>query len=201
MRMTSAPKRIRWWTPTGRRTSVALLAGSLVLVNTWSGCTVTSSNYKALSLFFDGVPDPDAKVGTVDAGTGQVVAAAMLSSHVPYQTENCDECHNPRTRISRNDSSICAKCHAGKEKQFEYMHGPVAAQACLWCHVPHESQYKHLLRDNDRKMCTQCHFPEILDAEKALADLERTTVEAASHLAAHGITATEKTVVVLKEAR
>ncbi|MFO0832604.1 MAG: cytochrome c3 family protein [Phycisphaerales bacterium] len=145
---------------------ILLLLAGVAMTNIWSGCTVTRSNYKTLSLFFDGVPDPDAKVGTVDQGTGQIVAAAMLSSHQPYQTENCDECHKSRIRMSRNDSSICAKCHAGKEKEYEQMHGPVAAQACLWCHIPHESPYKHLLRDSDRKLCGQCHSPELLSAEK-----------------------------------
>ena len=130
----------------------------------WPGCTVTRSNYKALSFFFDGVPDPDAPVGAVDPTTGEIRAAAIVSVHPPYAEEKCSECHKSRLRMSRNDSGICANCHKGKDSEHERMHGPVAAGACLWCHHPHESAQRFLLRDTDRAVCSQCHTPGLLNS-------------------------------------
>lgn len=142
------------------------LFAAFVVANVWTGCAVTESNYKTLSLFFDGVPEPGAKGVVVNPATGEKQAVVSMSVHPPYVAENCDECHKSRIRMSRSDSSICAKCHSGVEQQFEWMHGPVAAQACLWCHNPHESALDHLLRDKDRALCGQCHGKGLLSSAK-----------------------------------
>ncbi len=164
--MKSPPGRLFRATLSGPRLAVALVVGAVALTNVWSGCTVTKSNYKTLSLFFDGVPDPNAPAGAVDPSTGVVSVGASVSIHPPYAQDNCSECHRARVRMTRNDSGLCMKCHAGKEREYERMHGPVAAQACLWCHHPHESQQKHLMRGTDRVVCSQCHMPELLNAER-----------------------------------
>lgn len=148
----------------GTRLAACLLAGTVMALSLWPGCTVTKQNYKALSFFFDGVPDPNLPAGVIDPATGEVRPAATVSVHPPYAEENCSECHRSRLRMSRNDSGICANCHAGKDSEHPRMHGPVAAGACLWCHHPHESGHRFLLRDNDRAVCSQCHTPRLLNS-------------------------------------
>ncbi|MCX5690010.1 MAG: hypothetical protein NTV94_09560 [Planctomycetota bacterium] len=138
----------------------------------WSGCTVTTSNYKTLSRFFDGVPDPNAVVAA--DGSGGPAQMPNLSIHEPYSKEACSECHNTGVRLSRESSSLCLKCHEKVPGEHQQMHGPVAAGACLWCHSPHESPYKHLLREADPKVCTQCHTPSLLDASRVPAHGEAT---------------------------
>jgi len=152
--------------PAGARLTAVLVVALVVAANVWTGCTVTKSNYKTLSLFFDGVPDPESKVATIDEATGKVVPGANMSIHAPYAEESCSECHRGRLRMTKNNSGMCASCHEGKEREHEYMHGPVAAQACLWCHHPHESKHKHLMRDSDRAICTLCHVPEMLSSDR-----------------------------------
>lgn len=158
---------------------LAAVLAAVVGSNVWTGCTVTPSNYRTLSLFFDGVPDPSKTNVLVDPKTGQAMAGMMQSVHKPFFEQACGECHRARVRLSKNDSTLCSKCHAGKEREHEHMHGPVAAMACLWCHIPHESKQAHLLRDEPRALCTQCHLPDVLDAGRVPehADKDRSCLE------------------------
>lgn len=148
----------------GARLAAAGVVLALLAVMAWPGCTVTRDNYKTLSKFFDGVPDPDAVILTLPDGGVVTAAAGMLSIHRPYLEEKCVECHDSGLSMARNDAAVCLKCHTGKDHEYPYMHGPVAARACLWCHLPHESARKHLLRDADRAMCGMCHAPGLLSA-------------------------------------
>lgn len=148
----------------GARLARIAVALTFLVSLAWPGCTVTRENYKTLSLFFDGVPDPDAVILKLPDGGVVTAAAGMLSIHRPYLEEKCVECHDSGLSMARNDAAVCLKCHQGKDREYPYMHGPVAARACLWCHVPHESARKHLLRDADRSMCGMCHAPGLLSA-------------------------------------
>jgi predicted CXXCH cytochrome family protein len=172
--------------PTGPRPAGAAaavrsaLAAGLVIAATalvWAGCTVTARNYKTLSFFFDGVPDPSAT-----SAAGSLVGARTpehVVVHRPYGEERCAECHKGRTRPTKNDSGLCLQCHAGVTSEHERMHGPVAAVACLWCHTPHESRYASLLRGPDRTICAQCHTPSMLNVERVPehADVSRACLE------------------------
>jgi predicted CXXCH cytochrome family protein len=156
---------------TGPRLAAACLAASVLGLIAWPGCTVTKDNYKTLSFFFDGVPDPSAPGNTVDPLTGEIRAAVMVA-HDPFAKEQCDECHKGKLRMSRNDSAPCLRCHADQPNAHKYMHGPVAAGACLWCHNPHESAQPHLMRDSDRKVCGQCHTKEFFEGSSVEAHLD-----------------------------
>jgi predicted CXXCH cytochrome family protein len=148
----------------------SFLAAGLSLaaaVAVWSGCTVTQSNYKTLSFFFDGVPDPSNPLTRIDASTGEVKTLGNVSVHKPYEQEQCGECHSGRDTLNRNSSHVCMKCHQQVPTEHAVMHGPVVAGACLWCHNPHESTKPHLMRDADRKVCTQCHLPASLSTMAA----------------------------------
>jgi predicted CXXCH cytochrome family protein len=146
----------------------AVAAAALaVLAAVWSGCSVTPRNYRVLSFFFDGVPDPSAPA--VPASRGGLGQPSLAIVHRPFAEENCEACHKTKFKPSRNDSSACMQCHPGVQGEHPRMHGPVAAGACLWCHAPHESSRPHLMRDSDRKVCAQCHTPALLDATRVPA--------------------------------
>jgi predicted CXXCH cytochrome family protein len=149
--------------------AISILAAAAI---TWSGCTVTPDNYKRLSRFFDGVPDPNVVIAADGSESGPAQRMPSLSIHEPYAKEACAECHNTGIRLSRDSSSMCLKCHEKVPDEHAQMHGPVAAGACLWCHSPHESPYKHLMRDADHKICAQCHTPSLLDATRVPAHAE-----------------------------
>jgi predicted CXXCH cytochrome family protein len=159
----------RWGHVAATAASAAALA--LLAAAAWTGCTVTESNYRSLSFFFDGVPDPRVPLGP----DGQPLAPSdprrspTFVIHVPYAEDNCDACHQGRMRMSRRDSDVCLKCHEAARSGHEHMHGPVAAGECLWCHNPHESAYASLMKDTDRRVCTTCHAPGMLHGERVPA--------------------------------
>jgi len=124
----------------------------------WAGCSV-ENDYELLSFFFDGVPEP----GSLESGGGLFGGGSRtLYTHEPYATESCLECHpNPsQMQLSRDDSSVCLKCHAEIPDQYAIMHGAVIGNACLWCHDPHISTNAALLREPAPALCIQCHGDE-----------------------------------------
>lgn len=159
---TRRPRRLRAgaWLLGG---AIGTAAASLLV---WAGCTVTPENYKLLSTFFDGVPDPAMNGPAGNVAGGDPRKSPTYSLHRPYEEERCDACHKVGLRPSRNDSGICLACHSQVPAEYRFMHGPVAAAACMWCHAPHESPYAALLRDVDRKVCSQCHTPAMLAGTK-----------------------------------
>jgi predicted CXXCH cytochrome family protein len=144
----------------------ALYAAGLAIAATWGGCSV-QKHYKTLSLFFDGVPNPDAQ--------GQLTAAERLAgmrssptyaAHQPYAQEQCSECHGASFELTAADSGVCLKCHEHAPQEHREMHGPVAAVACLWCHEPHESAHPALLKAEPNQVCGQCHLARMLDTRR-----------------------------------
>ena len=129
------------------RWTLGVMLASSTAAAVWCGCTVTKENYATLSLFFDGVPDPNAKVAGGDPGDATLAAAVVV--HKPFAEEKCEECHKTQYRPSRNDPRACLKCHDKLMEEHAWTHGAVAGGACLWCHSPHESVRKWLLRAGD----------------------------------------------------
>jgi predicted CXXCH cytochrome family protein len=127
-------------------------------------------NYKTLSFFFDGVPDPNA-IAKVTPGATMVdiQQSPTYSAHKPWQEERCIECHARTLKMDNRDSDLCLKCHAAKLTEYPNMHGPVAVGACLWCHNPHNSAYAHLLKAPTREVCSQCHTSAQLNVERVPA--------------------------------
>jgi predicted CXXCH cytochrome family protein len=131
------------------------------------GCSVTRSNYKTLSFFFDGVPDPDAPVVipetlSTSANPGQV-KQVKLYQHKPYADGKCDSCHTPdKKQLLTLKADLCVKCHQPATNQYPVMHGPVTLGECLWCHEPHESDSPRLLKTTAPELCIQCHDQNLL---------------------------------------
>jgi predicted CXXCH cytochrome family protein len=143
----------------------------------WAGCS-PERDYKTLSIFFDGVPDPRAKGSargglSADAakrGALAKQAGVMVSTHKPFAEENCTACHaDPAARVlaSAADANACLNCHAKVMDAYAVMHGPVIGKACLWCHEPHESTSPWLLKTQAATLCTQCHERETLTQRTA----------------------------------
>ena len=143
----------------------ALIAALLV------GCTA-EKRYKVLSVFFDGVPDPNAPFAqTSDEldSSGKPIVHAVSFAHKPYEEGKCDACHGSATgntfeSFQKVDDSVCGKCHEKVQHEYPRMHGPVALGQCSLCHVPHESSVPSLLKDNPTAVCSSCHLKELLPA-------------------------------------
>lgn len=143
-----------------------------VAIAIWSGCSVTKHNYKTLSFFFDGVPDPSSSIG--GAGIGSDGKPQFVLVHKPYAEDRCDACHRTKYRPTKSDAGICIECHAAVQTEYPKMHGAVIAMACLWCHNPHESSHPALLRSADRKVCSQCHTAGMLESARVPAHADDT---------------------------
>jgi predicted CXXCH cytochrome family protein len=147
----------------------ALLMGVLLLI--WTGCS-PAKNYKLLSLFFDGVPDPNAPVAKGNAeeeglsSGGATVKQPILATHKPFSEGKCSSCHKEGAAGSFDMGSlsteICLQCHDKVLHEHPLMHGPVAVKSCLWCHNPHESSYASLMRGPAAEVCGQCHESGLL---------------------------------------
>jgi len=145
----------------------------LALILSLLGCS-PERRYKVLSIFFDGVPNPDAPLVAVDEfdTSGKRIVKAASFVHKPYADGKCADCHGENTggtfeSFTKLDDSVCLKCHKNVPHEYPRMHGPVALAQCSLCHVPHESSVPALLKDNARAVCTQCHLRELLPATPA----------------------------------
>lgn len=144
---------------------VVAIACALALA-VWGGCSV-EKNYKVLSFFFDGVPNPNeggSQAGARPAGGGAFVAGTMVSAHTAYLDHRCVQCHGDQAQFgfatsgfSNLDELICVTCHYQLLEGMAFTHGPVAAGMCLTCHDPHASPYPALLKETGPALCVKCH--------------------------------------------
>lgn len=137
----------------------------------WMGCSV-QRDYKLLSFFFDGVPDPNAPAMLEDSDLPAGSAPRQVAFvHKPYAENKCDVCHGRASgryeEFTKADMAVCTTCHEGVRTQFTHMHGPVAVGECNLCHVPHESSVPALLLDTAPAVCVRCHVPELLSSQPA----------------------------------
>jgi predicted CXXCH cytochrome family protein len=150
-----------------------LLAAMLVL-----GCGTPQQRYRVLSIFFDGVPNPDApvkqSVRTASAGERRTTV------HKPYADNQCNACHlNTADIFARAQvrADVCLDCHSTIPQQHKVMHGPVVVNECQMCHAPHSSASPHLLRRPAPAVCTQCHeLNELKNLHKTPVDLNASCI-------------------------
>ncbi|HSP05848.1 MAG TPA: cytochrome c3 family protein [Acidobacteriota bacterium] len=124
-----------------------------------TGCG-TTTRYKVLNFFFDGVPNPSApKVVPQRPGAAPVAAAqvAVFTNHGPYAAKLCEACHQRQTNaLVLPKDELCYKCHELRLDK-KYVHGPLASGGCLVCHDPHSSPYRYLLVSESSSFCVRCH--------------------------------------------
>jgi predicted CXXCH cytochrome family protein len=135
----------------------------------FSACS-SSSNYETLSMFFDGVPDPNEQkkenqkvVKDTSNNKRQVEslkpAAPKYFLHGPYGAKLCGDCHNVNNgfTLTKKEPQLCYGCHNTYESSPKFPHGPVDAGYCSTCHHPHRSENKHLLVNTGNSLCEKCH--------------------------------------------
>ena len=142
----------------GRMAASSAGLGVVLLI----GCSATS-RHKTLSLFFDGVPDPNAVEATQGRQTtpttiGAPSQAAPGSQHGPYAAKLCNGCHSAAATnaLVAPSDELCFRCH-DLALDSAYVHGPLASGGCLVCHDPHSSRYRHLLVSEAGTFCIGCH--------------------------------------------
>ena len=140
-----------------------IFAGTLVLLLflLYSCGPMTMTRYKTLSIFFDGVPNPEEEAlqaQNAKAGGHEVrQAAATYRMHGPYAARLCSACHQPGTNVLILPiEKLCFKCHV-LQLDKKYVHGPVASGGCKICHDPHGSSFPYLLVSAARTFCLKCH--------------------------------------------
>lgn len=122
--------------------------------------------YHILSFFFDGVPDPNAKVVSTSDSSAVDTTAVVASNvkpefieHKPYAEEKCKSCHQEgfSTALIKPVPVLCFSCHEDFSQKSKILHGPVAAGACLTCHDQHMTKYEKLLTRPGQEVCLYCH--------------------------------------------
>jgi predicted CXXCH cytochrome family protein len=131
-----------------------------------SSCA-SEKRYSVLSFFFDGVPDPNAKVSATDTTiTGiadnkekLVQKKDSTINHPPYIENSCKDCHDMSkgNRLNQELPDLCYQCHEDFGKKFKVVHGPVASGFCTQCHDPHNSKIGKLLIREGQSLCLNCH--------------------------------------------
>ena len=150
-----------------RLTGWLLLLVGLAALLGLIGCGTPQERYHTLSVFFDGVPNPDApsRTNNDDSKPQIFLSTRIVSQHKPFLDNRCAECHhdiNGDIQDFELAYNACVKCHKNVSSERLLMHGPVAREQCKWCHTPHQSTEPFLLKDTSLKVCTQCHNKDLL---------------------------------------
>jgi len=140
-----------------RSLGVAALAVALCA----AGCAPsTEEQYKVLSFFFDGVPEPGEAAPEKRISAAQKVEApkkATIYQHGPYAAKDCGACHLPHTNGLRAPlNELCLYCHDLRLAK-QYVHEPVTSGDCRSCHHPHRSRYRYMLVSSMTTLCGTCH--------------------------------------------
>ena len=141
----------------------------LLLIAILSACS-PKSQYQVLSFFFDGVPDSTANQSNLnqdslryqhisDSLNALAAKEKVIPGHPPYLNQECARCHERTTtnRFVMDQPGLCYTCHQSYNKNFKFLHGPVASGYCTACHSPHLSELPHLLKRKDSEICLLCH--------------------------------------------
>ena len=144
------------------------------------------TSYKTLSVFFDGVPNPEAidSIALADS-TKQAERSAIqnigpakpqIVFHPPYLEKDCAMCHDQNSigHLTEPMPGLCYQCHEDFADQYKVLHGPVGGGFCTQCHSPHMSKNKHLLIRTGQQLCLYCHNPEDVFKNEAHSDIEET---------------------------
>jgi predicted CXXCH cytochrome family protein len=154
--------------------SVALaLLGLVVMV----GCT-TEGKRRWLTVFFDGVPDPNAPKATNQVSPqfdedGRPLAGAVFvkntnfaavkapkfTFHPPYEEKKCTECHVSKFSVKMKgpQKKVCFECHDDFLEKIKFKHQPADNGECHTCHDPHGSPLPKMVKFTGKKACFECH--------------------------------------------
>jgi predicted CXXCH cytochrome family protein len=117
--------------------------------------------YRALSIVFDGVPNPDLPT-VIDNMTAEAISQKKVLS-VSYEHPSgqgkgkCVICHGDSKGMIQPPVDICLICHTDINKAAAFIHGPAVID-CTACHDVHKSTQKTLVRKADPFLCFDCHY-------------------------------------------
>jgi predicted CXXCH cytochrome family protein len=137
---------------------------SLILL--FSACS-----YKTLSIFFDGVPNPqDPLIIASDYNSNPYESARIdevhalkagpeMNYHMPYLDKACTACHdeNKFGKFVLPEPDLCYQCHDDFSTTYAVLHVPVEMGECTSCHSPHMSENRKLLVKTGQQLCLSCH--------------------------------------------
>ncbi len=142
------------------------------------------SDYKTLSFFFDGVPDPDKQDSIAQADSIRLAERQELTFtkvvktefvlHPPYQEKECENCHDKGQmgKLLEPLPGLCYQCHESFGDQYKVVHGPVDAGFCIKCHSPHMSKNDFMLLRTGQDLCLDCHMAKDVFKNEVHADIE-----------------------------
>jgi len=148
----------------------------------------SSTKYRVLSFFFDGVENPEqtnlvaadssGQVVNQDAGTNESRRSSepQYYYHAIYQERACDACHNAEqsNMLIEQVPDLCYQCHENFSETYAYLHAPVEGGECLTCHKPHFATNKDLLVQTGQQLCFDCHDQEELMAGETHSEIGET---------------------------
>lgn len=158
----------------GNRWIIIGIALLLLLPYLSQGCDPVT-RYKALSFFFDGVPDPRKKPeretqnsqAKTQTGENTSSSADSLQNgrkwyfHPAADENECQTCHDPDAayRLIESPEKLCLTCHDDK-LDAKNVHAPVEEGLCTECHNPHGTKYPALVIKSGKDLCFKCHDQE-----------------------------------------
>ncbi len=128
-------------------------------------CT-PEKQYRVLSFFFDGVPDPGKHTDVIETekkdtlgSLTQVITKPESYLHKPYAEEKCKSCHASgfSNSLITPMPELCYSCHGDFGEKYQVLHGPVISGNCIACHNQHEAKYEKLLMREGQQLCLYCH--------------------------------------------
>ena len=147
------------------------LFSALLLLIFFIACS-PKTRYNVLSVFFDGVPNPDNKSKNITTEANSqskpdptlsknviVSDKPKSSTHPPYSNRKCDACHDPNImgKVLEPLPGLCYKCHKNVDSTYAFVHGPVENGYCTACHSPHFASEPKLLLRKGQSLCLVCH--------------------------------------------
>ncbi|MDX2414505.1 MAG: cytochrome c3 family protein [Bacteroidales bacterium] len=153
---------------------------SIILILILSASCSVKDNYKALSFFFDGVPDPADTLVIPESVIKELADNNRLVNdtleqkvkrvlyHQPYVNKGCSKCHDRNSVgiMIMEEPDICYQCHDNFNNTYKFIHGPVEGGFCTTCHDPHQSSEGFLLKEPIHDLCLYCHIREDISPGK-----------------------------------
>lgn len=146
-----------------------------------------AKNYKTLSLFFDGVPDPskDSLIAKKDSAKSDSLNNTELITHnvkseyvfhPPYKERTCEVCHDKSEmgKLNIQQQELCFTCHENFNTKYKYLHGPAASGNCTGCHSPHMAKFNKLLLREGQQLCLFCHDKKQVLKNEVHTDIKET---------------------------
>ncbi len=144
-----------------------------------AGACASTTRYRVLTFFFDGVPEPgsqDASAAHLDdhaapfsaqtlglASVDIPAAPMIVSVHEPVRERRCTACHDMQSAMTlmANSMQLCDQCHKADRVEQNWDHGPINLGSCLPCHRAHDSPFPHLLDQPVPALCATCHAEDM----------------------------------------